>query len=285
MTRRAPLTLLVALMALLTPAAASPAATSSTCAFRSTSPGAAAPEVLAMASACLLNAERVARGLPAVGVDPRLATAAARHAEDMAARGYLSHVSPEGCDMRCRTLAVDFPGSVGENIAFAATASAAMRMWLRSPAHLANITDPRWRALGTGVAGVAAPRWAHVFGVAPAAPGAPTGLEPEFQGPADPTGGAVPVAPGPAPITVGRAVRVGEMRATLRGRTVTVTGKARRARGHVQLVVRRGSRSTRGRARVRAKRLFRVRARAPRGRGTLHLSVRVAGERQSLTLR
>ena len=284
MPRRAPLTLLAAVMALLG-TAASPAAASPTCAFRATSPGAAAPEVLAMVSACLLNAERVERGLAPVAVDPRLALAAARHAEDMAARGYLSHVTPEGCDVRCRTLAVAFPGPVGENIAFAATAQAAMRMWVRSPAHLANITDPRWRSLGSGVAGVAAPRWAHVFGVAPAPPGAPTGLEPEFQGAADPTGGAVPVAPGPAPITIGRAVRVGEMRATLRGRTVTVTGKASRARGRVQLTVRRGRRSTRGHARVRAKRLFRVRARAPRGRGALHLSVRVAGTRQSRTLR
>ena len=284
MIRRASLTLLAAALALLA-SGPSPAAAAPTCAFRSTSPGAAAPEVLAMASACLLNAERVERGLTPVAVDPRLALAASRHAEDMAARGYLSHVSPEGCDVRCRTLDVGLPGPVGENIAFAATAQAAMRMWVRSPAHLANIIDPRWRSLGSGVAGVAAPRWAHVFGVAPAAPGAPTGLEPEFQGPADPTGGAVPGAPGPAPITIGRAVRVGEMRATLRGRTVTVTGKASRARGRVQLTVRRGRRSTRGPARVRAKRLFRVRARAPRGRGALHLSVRVAGARQSLTLR
>lgn len=284
MSRRTPLALFAAVMALLGPAA-TPAAASSTCASRSTSPGAAAPEVLAMASACLLNAERVERGLTPLGVDPRLAIAAARHAEDMAARGYLSHVSPEGCDMRCRTLAVAFPGPVGENVAFAATASAAVRMWLRSPAHLANLTDPRWRSLGSGVAGVAAPRWAHVFGLAPAAPGAATGLEPQFQGRADPTGGAVPVAPGPEPITVGRAVRAGEMRATLRGRTVTVTGKARRARGPVRLTVRRGGRSARGRAHVRAKRLFRVRARAPRGTGALRLSVRVAGERRSLTLR
>lgn len=284
MSRRTPPTLLAALIALLA-LLASPAAGSRTCAFRSTSPGAAAPEVLAMASACLLNAERVARGLPPVAVDPRLALAARRHAEDMAARGYLSHVSPEGCDVRCRTLAMAVPGPVGENIAFAATAQAAMRMWVRSPAHLANITDPRWRSLGSGVAGVAAPRWAHVFGIAAPDPGSSTGLEPQFQGPADPTRGAVPVARGPAPITVGRAVRVGEMRATLLGRTVTVTGRARRSRGRVRLTVRRGRRASRGHARVRAKRLFRVRARAPRGRGALHLSVRVAGTRRSLTLR
>lgn len=281
---RAVLTLLAAAMALLALGGGT-AAASSACAFRSTSPGAAAPEVLAMASACLLNEERVRRGLDPVPVESRLALAATRHAEDMASRGYLSHVTPGGCDLSCRTLAVGFPGIVGENIAYAATAATAMRMWLGSPAHLANITDRRWRSLGSGVAGVAAPRWVHVFGVGPAGPGAVTGLEPQFQGPADPTGGAVPVAPGPAPITIGRAVRVGEMRATLRGRTVTVTGKARRARGRVLLTVRRGRRSSRGRARVRAKHLFRVRARAPRGRGALHLSVRVAGQRQSLTLR
>ena len=284
MPRRALLTLLAAAMALPALGAGS-AAAATTCAYRATSPGAAPPETLAVAAACLLNTQRVERGLEPVHVDARLALAATRHAEDMASRGYLSHVTPGGCDLRCRTLAVGFPGIVGENIAYAATASAAMRMWLRSPAHLANIVDPRWRSLGSGVAGVAAPRWVHVFGIAAPGPGGVTGLEPQFQGKADPTGGAIPVAPGPDPITVGRAVRVGEMTATLRGRTVTVTGRARRARGRVRLVVRRGRRSARGHAKVRATRLFRVRARAPRGRGAVHVSVRVAGERQSLTLR
>ena len=284
MPRRYLLTLLAAAVAPLA-LGAGPASASASCAFRSTSPGAAPPEALAMASACLVNAERVRQGLEPVAVDARLAVAAARHAEDMARRGYLSHVSPGGCDVRCRAAAVGFAGIVGENIAYAATAADAVRMWLRSPAHRANILDPRWRSMGSGVSGVAAPRWAHVFGLAAPAPGGLTGLEPQFQGPADPTGGAVPVAPGPAPVTVGRAIRVGEMRATLRGRTVTVTGKTRRARGRVTLVVRRGRRAARGRATVRAQRVFRVRARVPRGRGKLRMSVRVGDERRRLTLR
>ena len=294
MSTRLATALIAACFALLgaLPAGASAA---STCAFRDTAAGAAPPATLTMAGVCLLNQERRRRGLEPVSVDARLALAAQRHADDMAARRYLGHVTPEGCSVACRALAVGFPGTVGENLAQAESAGAAMRLWLRSPAHVANIIDPGWRSLGSGVAGTGSPRWAQVFGSAPPGPGAMTGLEPQFQGPADPTGGAAPVRapaapvaapPGPGPsVSASRALRVGEIRASVRGRVLTVIGRTRRASGRVRLVVRRGGRRTVGRATIGATRRFRVRARTPRAGGPMRITLRIGNERRSLVLR
>lgn len=44
----------------------------------------------------LINEERVARGLPELAWDSSLAAIAREHSEDMAARGYFSHTTPEG---------------------------------------------------------------------------------------------------------------------------------------------------------------------------------------------
>lgn len=45
---------------------------------------------------CVVNYERTAHGWPAFVVDDRLQRAAQKHVDDMAARGYFAHYSPEG---------------------------------------------------------------------------------------------------------------------------------------------------------------------------------------------
>ena len=45
---------------------------------------------------CAINYERTAHGWPALVVDDRLQRAAQKHVDDMAARGYFDHYSPEG---------------------------------------------------------------------------------------------------------------------------------------------------------------------------------------------
>jgi hypothetical protein len=47
----------------------------------------------------LVNAERRAAGLKPVKADPELVQVARAHSRDMLARGYFSHVSPDGKDL------------------------------------------------------------------------------------------------------------------------------------------------------------------------------------------
>ncbi|SFB78041.1 Cysteine-rich secretory protein family protein [Tropicimonas isoalkanivorans] len=98
----------------------------------------------------LVNGSRAEQGLPELETDAVLQAAAEAHAEDMLAREYYSHTSPEGEDVRDRVLAAG--GSrwsvVAENIARcegcgtpdeAAQVRAFHDGWMQSPGHRANI--------------------------------------------------------------------------------------------------------------------------------------------------
>ncbi len=56
-----------------------------------------------------VNAERARAGLPLLATDPKLAEIARRHSEDMAARRYFDHVSPDGKDPERRGLDAGYP--------------------------------------------------------------------------------------------------------------------------------------------------------------------------------
>lgn len=64
----------------------------------------------------LINRDRQANGLPSLVEDPLLAQSAQRHAEDMKARNFYAHVTPEGKTPTDRFAAVGGIGGVGENI-------------------------------------------------------------------------------------------------------------------------------------------------------------------------
>ncbi len=66
------------------------------CQSGNATPGRAEPGKLVSATLCLLNAERSARGLAPLRHDRRLASAAERHAVDMARKRYFSHDSLDG---------------------------------------------------------------------------------------------------------------------------------------------------------------------------------------------
>jgi uncharacterized protein YkwD len=57
----------------------------------------------------LVNAERARAGLPLLSSDPRLAEIARRHSQDMAARRFFDHVSPDGKDPERRGLDAGYP--------------------------------------------------------------------------------------------------------------------------------------------------------------------------------
>jgi uncharacterized protein YkwD len=101
----------------------------------------------------------------------RLDRAAQRHAEDMLARGYFAHESPEGDTVRQRSKEARYNWrTIGENIAEGQfTVDEVMTTWLNSPGHRRNILDPRFEELGVGLAlGRANGRyrvlWAQAFG-------------------------------------------------------------------------------------------------------------------------
>ena len=105
-----------------------------------------------------LNSERTQRGLSALAADACLAYIGQLHSDDMAQRGYFSHVSPEGVTAFAllRRYGVGY-ASAGENLArndypVQETVAVAVRDLMASPAHRANILDPYYTRMGVAAA-------------------------------------------------------------------------------------------------------------------------------------
>jgi uncharacterized protein YkwD len=101
-----------------------------------------------------INTLRLATGLRPLEMDPRLNTAAQAHAQDMLARTYYNHNSPEGTTPRRRVLAAGFNADVvAENIAAGETSvGEALGAWLHSTDHRKNLMDARLTHIGIGMA-------------------------------------------------------------------------------------------------------------------------------------
>jgi uncharacterized protein YkwD len=100
----------------------------------------------------MVNAERAAQGIPPLAADPELAEVARAHSRDMFARGYFSHVNPDGQEPfdRMRQANVRFLAA-GENLALAQTLPSAHQGLMNSPGHRANILRPQFGRVGIGV--------------------------------------------------------------------------------------------------------------------------------------
>src|SRR5919108_5038627 len=94
-----------------------------------------------------VNAFRVAHGLAPLRVSSFLAAAARAHSTQMARLGYFSHNSANGSPFSSR-IATYYPArgyrswTVGENLLWASPdvgAARALRLWLSSPPHRANL--------------------------------------------------------------------------------------------------------------------------------------------------
>jgi uncharacterized protein YkwD len=103
-----------------------------------------------------LNVLRASHGLSQLRVSPSLTTAATVHSTSMAKKGYFSHNSANGSSFSQR-LAYFYPArgyrswSVGENLLWGSPdigAVRALKLWLASPPHRANLLNPRWREVG-----------------------------------------------------------------------------------------------------------------------------------------
>ncbi|MFJ2778647.1 MULTISPECIES: CAP domain-containing protein [unclassified Kitasatospora] len=114
----------------------------------------------------LVNAQRAQQGCGPLTAEPRLAAAAQGHSEDMAARNFFDHASPEGYHADHRIDATGYRWSTwGENIARGQKDPAAvMESWMNSPGHRANILNCAFKQIGVGVrTGSGGPWWTQVF--------------------------------------------------------------------------------------------------------------------------
>jgi uncharacterized protein YkwD len=106
---------------------------------------------------CLLNVERARRGLVPLRPQPLLELASQRHSDDMVRRRYYEHETPDGVDPQMRMSAVGYaPAWTGENLytgtGTEATPVRALKGWMESPGHRANILRPEFTEVGVGIA-------------------------------------------------------------------------------------------------------------------------------------
>ena len=155
--RRLPTLLAVLVVAAL----AAPSAALADCPGADARPAADNLPQMAQATLCLLNAERSAKGLPAVSEQAQLSKASADYSALMVKEQFFAHVSPKGSELTDRLTGVGYLGNpgawiVGENIAwgeyYLATPGAIVKAWMNSPPHHANILNGDYSDIGLGIA-------------------------------------------------------------------------------------------------------------------------------------
>lgn len=99
-----------------------------------------------------VNEDRKKHGEKTVILDPLLNTLAQSHADDMVARGYFGHTSPEGETVRDRAKAAGITTTIGENLSQGMSLEDAYQGLLYSAIHRENLLDEEWNTLGIGIA-------------------------------------------------------------------------------------------------------------------------------------
>jgi uncharacterized protein YkwD len=121
-----------------------------------------------------VNRVRSQHGLPRVRFSRKLAAAAAQHSHEMAQVGYFSHNSADGTAFWRRIEGFySSQGyrswSVGENLLWSSPdvdAAGAVKMWMNSPEHRANLLNRSWREIGlAAIHSDSAPGTYHGLGV------------------------------------------------------------------------------------------------------------------------
>jgi uncharacterized protein YkwD len=105
-----------------------------------------------------INQVRAQNGLGALRTSKALAEAAEFHSRSMASRGFFAHESADGSSFWKRVERF-YPSrgfrywSAGENLAYGSpsmSADGAVRAWMGSPGHRANILSASWTEIGIG---------------------------------------------------------------------------------------------------------------------------------------
>lgn len=102
----------------------------------------------------LANSGRAERALPPLRVSETLVRAAQLKADDMAAKGYFAHISPDGTTPWHWFAEAGYQFTyAGENLAINFDDSAAVyAAWMDSPGHRANILGPQYTEIGIATA-------------------------------------------------------------------------------------------------------------------------------------
>jgi uncharacterized protein YkwD len=106
---------------------------------------------------------RIGHGLLALRESAALDRSARRHSHEMGLLGYFAHSSADGTvfwkRIRRYYTAKNYSyWSVGENLVWESpslSAGGAMKLWIGSPPHLANLLAREWRQIGVSAVGVA----------------------------------------------------------------------------------------------------------------------------------
>ncbi|MEU6236862.1 CAP domain-containing protein, partial [Kitasatospora sp. NPDC047058] len=115
----------------------------------------------------LVNAERAKAGCAPLRIDPKLHTAAQKHADDMVTRNFFDHVNPDGVSADARLTAAGYRWSQwGENLDRGPSAPATVfSRWMDGGIHQSNMLDCNFKDVGIGVAtGPAGLYWTQDLG-------------------------------------------------------------------------------------------------------------------------
>jgi uncharacterized protein YkwD len=102
------------------------------------------------------NDQRIANGLGSLALNGQLNQAAQAKANDMAARNYWSHNTPDGQTPWTFVTAAGYNyQAIGENLAYGfATSSDTITGWMNSPGHRANILNSNYLDVGFGIVNI-----------------------------------------------------------------------------------------------------------------------------------
>lgn len=121
-------------------------------------PTAATVEAARQATLCLLNNERVARGLQPFTRQPQLEDAATRYSQSLISERFFAHVTPLGqvLHQRLRSyIDAAVRWKIAENLAWGentrATPGSVVDQWMHSDSHRANILNAAHREVGIGI--------------------------------------------------------------------------------------------------------------------------------------
>src|SRR5690606_34410957 len=100
------------------------------------------------------NTQRTANGLTGLTLNGQLNAAAQAKADDMAARDYWSHNTPEGDAPWVFIVNAGYQyQTAGENLAYGfLNSTATVKGWMDSPGHRANILNGSYKEVGFGIA-------------------------------------------------------------------------------------------------------------------------------------
>lgn len=100
------------------------------------------------------NAERKQNNIPDLALNPTLSQAAQAKADDMVAKNYWSHTTPEGKEPWVFINQVNYAyQAAGENLAYGFTNNeSTVQGWMNSPGHRANILNGTYSEVGFGIA-------------------------------------------------------------------------------------------------------------------------------------